>query len=67
MSSSEMGKSRASLIVAAVVAALALGLGLAACGGGGGGIEGGGDTGEVETVTLEKRKPSGRITISNAV
>ena len=41
MSSSEMGKSRASLIVAAVVAALALALGLAACGGGGGGIEGG--------------------------
>ena len=53
MSSSEMGKSRASLIVAAVVAALALAVGLAACGGGGGGIEGG-ETGEVETVKLER-------------
>ena len=63
MSSSEMRKSRASLIGAAI-AALAAAMGLAACGGGGGGIEGGGESGEVETVKLEG-KPSGTLTISN--
>jgi spermidine/putrescine transport system substrate-binding protein len=57
-----MRSSRASLIVAAAVAALALALGLAACGGGSS-IEGGGSD-EAETVKLEK-KASGSLTISN--
>ena len=64
MSSSEMRKSRASLIVAAVVAALALALGLAACGGGGGGIEGGGNR-RSRNGEAGKGKPSGSLTISN--
>jgi spermidine/putrescine transport system substrate-binding protein len=64
MRSSERGTPRATLIVAALVAAMTLALGLAACGGGGGGgIEGGGDT-ESEQVKLEG-KPSGSLTISN--
>lgn len=52
-----------SLVVAALVAAVALVLGLTACGGGGGGIEGA-TGGEAETVELEG-KPSGSLTISN--
>jgi len=64
MRGSERGGPRATLVVAAVVAAVTLGLGLAACGGGGGGgIEGGGNT-ESEQVKLEG-KPSGSLTISN--
>jgi spermidine/putrescine transport system substrate-binding protein len=64
MRSSERGTPKATLIVAALVAAAVLALGLAACGGGGGsGIEGGGDT-ESEQVKLEG-KPSGSLTISN--
>jgi len=60
----ETNRSTVTLTIAAFVAAVALALGLAACGGGGGGIEGGGDSGEAETVKLQG-KPSGEVTISN--
>src|SRR3954454_17715973 len=60
----ETNRSTVTLTIAAFVVAVALALGLAACGGGGGGIEGGGDSGEAETVKLQG-KPSGEVTISN--